>query len=216
MIKNIVVYGSGGFAREISWLIHSFPDQPYKVVCYIDDNVEKHGAIVDDIEVLGLEQARMKYPDAKLVGAIGTPGSREKVMYKAMDSGFEFISFIHPNVVMSERVEIGTGVLICAGNILTTNIHIGDHVHINLDCTIGHDVKIGDYATLAPGVHLSGNVHIGNRVYIGTGANIINGTEDSPLIIENDAIVGAGACVIKNVTAGDTVVGIPAKSIQKR
>jgi len=211
---NIVVYGAGGFAREAAWLIHSIPDQLYKVVCFIDDNVEKHGLSLDDIQIMGLEQARIKYPDAKLFGAIGTPVSREQVMNKARKLGFEFLSFIHPNVETSKRVDIGTGVIICAGSILTTNIVIGDHVHINLDCTIGHDVKIGDYATLAPGVHVSGNVHIGSRVYIGTGANILNGTQDNPLIIDDDAVVGAGACVIKNVPPGETVVGVPAKSIK--
>jgi sugar O-acyltransferase (sialic acid O-acetyltransferase NeuD family) len=136
-------------------------------------------------------------------------------MNKAKETGFEFISLIHPNVEMSKWVEIGEGAVICAGNILTTNIWLHDHVQINMDCTIGHDVVMGDYATLAPGVHLSGYVHVGKRVYIGTGANIVNGTKDNPIIIGDDAVVGAGACVIRSVPSGDTVAGVPAKSIKR-
>lgn len=116
---------------------------------------------------------------------------------------------------MSQWVEIGEGTVICAGNILTTNIVLGKQVQINLDCTIGHDVMMQDYATLAPGVHVSGCVHIGKRVYIGTGAVIINGTPDHPLVIEDDAVIGAGAVVTRPVPPGVTVVGVPARPLQK-
>jgi len=62
---------------------------------------------------------------------------------------------------------MGEGVVICAGCILTTNIKIGNHVQINLDCTIGHDVIMDDYSTLAPGVHLSGYVSLGKKSLCG-------------------------------------------------
>jgi acetyltransferase-like isoleucine patch superfamily enzyme len=107
-------------------------------------------------------------------------------------------------------------VVVCAGSILTTDIAVGNHVQINLDCTIGHDVELDDYATLAPGVHVSGYVSIGRRAYIGTGATIINGTADRRLTIACDAVVGAGACVTRSVESGVTVVGVPAKPIGKQ
>ena len=110
---------------------------------------------------------------------------------------------------------MGRGIVICAGNILTTDITIGAHVQINLGCTIGHDVELHDYATLAPGVHVSGYVTIGRRVYIGTGATIINGSAERRLVIHDDAVVGAGACVTRSVADGLTVVGVPAKPISK-
>jgi sugar O-acyltransferase (sialic acid O-acetyltransferase NeuD family) len=136
-------------------------------------------------------------------------------MEKAADAGFDFATIIHPRVERSEWIEIGVGTVICAGNILTTNIVLGRHVQINLDCTVGHDVIMGDYTTLAPGVHVSGWVHFGQRVYVGTGAVIINGTQESPLLIGDDAIIGAGACVTKSVPPGLTVVGVPARPLQR-
>ncbi len=213
---DVVIYGGGGFAREVAWLVNSLKEDCKKVVCFVDDDKERHGLFLNDIPILNLEEAWASFPNARIVGGIGSPGTRELVMNKAKELGFDFLSLIHPNVEMSKWVEIGDGVVICAGNILTTNITLHDHVQINLDCTIGHDVIMGKYATLAPGVHLSGNVHLGKRVYIGTGAIVINGTKENPIIIDDDAVVGAGACVIKNVPSGDTVVGIPAKSIKGR
>ena len=162
---------------------------------------------------MDLEMARKKFPEAKVVGGVGTPKTREILVGKAALAGFDFETIVHPKVERSRWIEIGVGTVICAGNILTVNIRLGKHVQINLDCTIGHDVVMDDYSTLAPGVHISGYVRLGKRVYIGTGAVIINGTEDSPIIIGDDVVVGAGACVNKSIPAGLTVVGVPAKPV---
>lgn len=211
--KSVVIYGAGGFARELAWLIKSTYGDDKKVMGFIDDDENNQGKILNDIPVFSLKDAKVTYPDARIIGGIGSPKTRENVINKALKAGFSFLSVIHPNVEISNYVEIGNGVVICAGSIITTNVVLRDHVQINLDCTIGHDVIMDDYSTLAPGVHVSGHVHIGERAYVGTGANIINGTEDKPLIIQNDVIIGAGACVINNVPAGQTVVGVPAESI---
>ncbi len=89
-------------------------------------------------------------------------------------------------------------------------------MQINLDCTVGHHVVMDDYTTLAPGVHVSGWVHFGQRVYVGTGVVILQGTQDPPLTIGEDAAIGAGAVVTKSVPPGVTVVGVPARPVQKR
>lgn len=207
--KQIAVYGASGFGREVVWLIQTC--NTYDVVCFIDDNVKKQESVLNDIPVMSLEQARREFPKAKVVCGVGIPKTREILMKKASSIGFDFETIIHPRVEHSQWVEIGKGTVICAGNILTTNIVLGQHVQINLDCTVGHDVIMGDYTTLAPGVHVSGWVHFGKRVYVGTGAVMINGTKEDPILIGDDAIIGAGAVVTGNVPPGVTVVGVPAK-----
>ena len=206
--KKIAVYGAGGFGREVAWLAETAlidgkgDGKGVEVVCFIDDDESICGSILNDIEVLSLSDAKKKYPDARVVSGIGVPKIREITMQKAAAAGFGFVSLVHSRTEMSQWIEMGEGTVICAGNILTTNITIGKHVQINLDCTIGHDVMMDDYATLAPGVHISGCVHIGKRAYIGTGAVISNGTQDKPLVIGDDVIVGAGACVTKSISYG--------------
>ena len=209
---QIAIYGASGFGREVAWLIQIC--NSYKAVCFIDDNISKHGTSLNGIPVMSLEQAREKFPNARVVGGVGAPKIREKLMKKACMGGFAFGTIIHPRVEYSQWIEIGIGTVICAGNILTTNIRLGKHIQINLDCTIGHDVIMGDFTTLAPGVHVSGWVHFGKRVYVGTGAIIINGTEENPIIIGDDAVIGAAAAVINDVPAGGTVVGVPAREIR--
>ena len=210
--QQVMIYGAGGFAREVAWLAESCG---IDVAAFIDDNPALYGTRINDIAVYDLATAYARFPHAAVVGGIGAPRTRQRVMDKAAAQGFATTTLIHPRVERSRWITIGAGTVICAGNTLTTNITLGQHVQINLHCTVGHDVIMGDYTTLAPGVHVSGWVHIGKRVYIGTGAVIINGTEEHPLIIEDDSVIGASACVTKSVGAGTTVVGVPAKPLQK-
>ena len=215
--KQIAIYGGGGFAREVAWLVQAcnVGADLYKVVCFIDDDETAHGSTLNGIPVMGLEETSSRFPDARVVGGVGSPQTRQRLMEKAAEAGFGFETIIHPRVERSQWMETGAGTVICAGNILTVNIVLGQHVQINLDCTIGHDVVMGDYTTLAPGVHVSGCVHFGQRVYVGTGAVIINGTQDAPIVIGDDVMIGAGACVTKSVPAGLTVVGVPAKPLKR-
>lgn len=215
---QVAVYGAGGFGREVSWLAESVAVEgcKLKVVCFIDDDESLQGTSLNNLNVLTLHETREIYPNAYVVSGIGVPKLRELTMEKAHTAGFAFLTLVHPRTEMSKWIEIGEGTVICMGSILTTNITIGKHVQINLDCTIGHDVSMEDYATLAPGVHVSGCVHMGKRVYIGTGANVINGSKGKPIVIGQDAVIGAGACVTQSIPPGETWVGVPARPVVKK
>lgn len=212
-MAEVVIYGGGGFAREVAWLAESCQDQgePYEVVAFVDDDRQQQGRILNGIPVVSLDTAAAKHQGARIVAAVGDPATRKTIMERAELSRWVPATLVHERTELSRFVEIGEGTVVCAGNILTINIRLGRHVHVNLDCTIGHDVILGDFTTLAPGVHVSGWVHMGERVYVGTGAVIINGTAERPIIIGDGAVVGAGACVTKSVASDVTVVGVPAR-----
>lgn len=211
-MAEIVIYGAGGFAREVAWLAE---ESGFSVRAFVDDNPDRWGDLLNEIPVMSLEQASSRFPQAQMVVAVGAPKTREALSKKAEQLGFKFATLVHPEARRSKWVEIGEGAVITAGNILTTNIRLGKHVQINLNCTIGHDVIMEDYATLAPGVHISGWVYVGRRAYIGTGAVILNGKQGEPIVIGEDAVVGAGAVVTKSVLPATTVVGVPARPLQR-
>jgi len=212
-MAHIAIYGAGGSAREVAWLVEATGN--HQPICFIDDDETRWKESINGIPVMSLNRARLQYPDAKVVGGIGASRIRQRVIKKAMRAGFAFETIIHPRVERSRWITIGDGTVICAGCIITTNITIGAHVQINLDCTICHDSILEDYVTLAPGVHVSGCVKIEEGAYIGTGASIINGSRDQFIVIGRDAIIGAQACVTRSVDAGATVVGVPAKLLQR-
>ncbi|MEO7041577.1 MAG: acetyltransferase [Gemmatimonadaceae bacterium] len=208
--QQIAIYGAGGFGREVAWLLSEREDAgEVNVSCFIEDGLVVK-RVLNGKPVLSFDDFRARNDDALLAIAVGDPRSRRHLAAKSEAAGYAFATLIHRSVQKSEFVQIGSGAIICAGSIITVNITIARHAHINLDCTIGHDVRIGDFATIAPGVHVSGNVHIGCGAYIGTGATIVNGSSDQPLLIGEGAVIAAGACVTKSTAANALYAGIPA------
>jgi len=212
-MKNLAIYGAGGFGREVAWLVKSLQGN-WDLVCFVDDDPSFVGQIVHNIPVMDLESAVRGFPDVAVVSAIGSPRNREASIEKVKALGLGAVTLVHPETEMSKLVHIGEGTVICCNCTVTVDVEIGRHVHINIHCTIGHDVILQDYATLAPGVHVSGHVHLGKRVYVGTGAVFVNGSKENPIIIGDDTIIGAGAVVTTSLSGG-TWVGVPARPLHK-
>ena len=206
----LIIYGAGGMARELAWLAESCPEAGV-LVAFLDDDAREHGRVVNGIPVLGLPEAARRYPGARVVAGVGDPALRQRLAQCALDVGLIPTTLIHPRVERSRFVEIGEGTVICAGSHISPNVILGRYVQINRSCDVSHDVIMSDYATLAPGVKVSGRVRIGARAYIGTNASIINGEAEAPLVIGDDAVIGAAACVTRDIAPGTTVVGVPAK-----
>lgn len=217
-LKRVVIVGAGGFGREVLWLIRERNEyaiektgQPlYQIAGFVTSEAKENDDQLCDVPILGSYDWFLTNRDAYAVCAIGNPRTRQLVVRQLTNMGVEYFSIIHPSVRMSRYVEIGEGSIVCAGTILTTQIKVGKHVHINLNSTIGHDVTIGDFSTIAPGANVSGNVYIGQGCDVGTNSSIIQG-----LNVGMGATIGAGALVNKDVDENTVVVGVPAKSIKK-
>lgn len=214
-MQKFVIIGAGGHAREVLDIVEACKDarQNYEMLGYlVDTRYGLPGTIVNDKPILGdFTWLAQHASEVQVICGVGDPAVRKRLIVRALDCGARFCNIIHPSAIITRRITIGEGIMIAAGSILTNQIHIGNHVHINLDCTIGHDAVLEDYATLSPGVHISGYVTLGEGCYIGTGANIIDRKT-----IGAWSIVGAGSAVIMDVPPYSTVVGVPAKVIKTR
>jgi len=212
-MRKIAIIGAGGFGREVKMLIDQInhTEKKYEFIGFYDDNIPIDSE-VNGFKILGTvdELEQINY-SLEIVISIADPLIKKKI-YETLNknNNLNFPSIIHPNVLIGEdEVVIGYGCIICASNIITVNIIIGNFVILNLGCTIGHDTNIGDYCSFMPSVNISGEVIIENSVYVGTGAKIIN-----LLTIGNSTIVGAGAVVSASLPEKCTAVGIPAKPIK--
>lgn len=213
IMKNIAIYGAGGFGREVHLLIQQIneKDQQYDFIGYFDDGIEK-GYIVNDYPVLGgIDELNNWKEHINLTIAVGDPIIKRKIISNITNIKVSYPTLIHPNVLIGDMKfnTIGNGCIICASVIITVNINIGNFVILNLSCTIGHDSSIGDFSSFMPTVNVSGEVNVGTEVYIGTGAKIIN-----QLTIGNKTVIGAGAVVAKSLPANCTAIGVPAKVIK--
>jgi len=211
-MKDIVIIGAGGFGREVKWLIERINQNTkiWNLIGFIDDGLDINTNI-NGTPVIGNVDYLIDYHEnIAVVCAIGSSNTRKKVIEQLKaNKNIEFPNLIDPSVIMSNTVNLGNGIIICVGNILTVNIELGDFVIINLDCTIGHDAKLKSYVTLYPSVNVSGNVSIGELTEVGTGTQIIQGKN-----ILNGTIIGAGAVVTKDIPSKCTAVGSPAKPIK--
>ena len=194
---ELAIIGAGGFAREIKAAIG---DPSIKF--FIDDKYmnTKSG-------VYGLSQFDPeKY---QVVVAVGDPTDRADIIGR-LPKNTQYFTFIDPSAqIHDDNIQIGEGSIICAGTIITTNIKIGKHAHLNLLTTIGHDTQIGDYFTTAPGAKISGNCIIKDRVYFGTNSSVRQKVD-----ICNDVTIGLNAGVVKNINESGVYVGVPARKIK--
>jgi sugar O-acyltransferase (sialic acid O-acetyltransferase NeuD family) len=181
---------------------------------FIDDCAG--GSTINGHDVLAFENF-LSIPASLRSAAIAVAGSRlrQELDAKCAFAGVELIEVRAPSVVEMDDVEIGAGALLSPFVTLTSNIRIGRCFHANLYSYIEHDCRIGNFVTFAPAVRCNGNVHIHDHAYIGTGAVIRQGTAGKPLVIGEGALVGMGAVVTRDVPAGATVVGNPAKPLVK-
>ena len=213
-LNKIAVMGAGGFGLEVVALIEQINAQSPKwdIVGFFDDNLPK-GEIINGYSVIGgIDEINELNDNIALVVAVGNPKTKKKIIEKIYNHKIDYPVLIHPSVIIenSRFVEIGEGSIICAGNILTTNIILGKHVLLNLSCTIGHEVNICDYSSFMPSCNISGEVFIGECSYWGTASKVINQKK-----IGNNTVVGAGSLLIHDVPDNATVVGVPARILKK-
>lgn len=213
-LQSVAILGAGGHAREVLDVVDAINAMTptFKMLGFVvDPEYGAAGEIINDHPILGGFDWLGQHTSVQVICGVGYPELRRQLTQRAQRYGVEFCTLVHPQSVTTRWLTMGTGVVISAGCVLTNQIVIGAHAHINRNSTVGHDCDIGAFVTLSPGVNCSGNVTIGEGCFVGTGANIIEG-----LNIGAWSKIGAGSTVIKDVEANHTVVGTPARSVRQR
>lgn len=212
-MRDIVIFGAGGQARDVAFLIDEINRQEpqWRILGFVETQAERVGQRVGKYEVHCSEEQLDDMEVAAAIG-IGTPSTIDKIISRFGNRGnIEFPNLIHPGTIWDQqRIQLGRGNVICAGNIFTTDIVIGSFNLFNVGSTYGHDTQIADCCVFNPGVNLSGGVQVGSRCLVGTGAQVLQ-----YLKIGDDVTIGAGAVVTDDVAGGMTVVGVPAKPINR-
>ncbi|MBX9679775.1 MAG: NeuD/PglB/VioB family sugar acetyltransferase [Gemmataceae bacterium] len=211
-MNDLVIFGAGGHGREILDAVRAVNhvSPRYRFLGFIDDgNVDRELLDRQGAAYLGDRFVLLRLRVHYLLG-IGSSATRRRLDAMIGDAA-EPDTLVHPTAQVGSHVRMAPGVLLAVGAVVTTNVTVGRHSHLNVKAVVSHDCRIGDFVTISPGALINGNVDIEDDALIGAGAIVLPGCR-----IGRGAVVGAGAVVIDDIPPEATVVGVPARSIHVR
>ncbi len=138
--------------------------------------------------------------------ALGDNKLRQRVTLKLQELGFSFATAIAQSAYVSPSAIVGSGTVIMPKVVVGASAKIGQGVVLNTASSVDHDVDIGDFVHVAPGCHLAGNVRVEQGAMLGIGTCVIPERH-----IGAWAILGANSTVVRDVPAGTTYIGTPAR-----
>jgi sugar O-acyltransferase (sialic acid O-acetyltransferase NeuD family) len=209
-LAPIVIIGAGGHGRETLDIIEAInkKEPQWDFLGFLADGEKRPDlSIQRGAQILGGVDKLSEFDSSYVIG-IGLGTARKEIEEFANSCGKQAATLVHPTASLGSQVHLESGCCVAAGAILTTNITVGRHTHIDIACSISHDVIIKNWCTLAPRVSVAGWVHIEEGVTIGIGAVLRD-----RVTIGANAMIGAGSVVIDDVSPGAVVAGVPARSI---
>lgn len=205
---KLLIYGASGLAKEVyDIVVRSMPDR-YEKIYFIDDFVEEAPFYLsetihfDSIPTLFMGEME----ELEGIVAVGEPVHRQKLTEKFEKQGIRLATIVDSSALISPTASVAEGSIICEMTTIHANVQIGKGVLIQPFANIGHDISIGEYSVISSACAPGGATVFGKRVYMG-----MNATSKEKLVFGDDVIIAMGAAVFRDVEAGATVVGNPAR-----
>ena len=206
----LVIFGAGGFGREVLLLLRQLNEaHPTWTLRGFYDDQTPASATIGGLPYLGTAADLNASTEPLAVAvAVGSSAGRAAVVAKLTSPNLRFPAIVHPEVAWQpyQNVAVGEGTIIQKGVILMTDLRVGRFVVLNAGTIIGHDSVVEDFCSLMCHVDLSGYAHVETGCYLGTKSTIIQGRR-----LGAHSTLGAGAVLVHDLPAGVTAVGVPAR-----
>lgn len=207
-MKEIAIYGAGGFGREVACLIRKINEKGtiWNFIGFFDDGIAK-GSRNEYGEILGgITELNSWVNELGVVVAIGAPKILFKVVSQITNTKVSFPNLIAPDMIFLDEqcVKMGRGNIVCSACWISCNVTLGDFNVLNVGVTIGHDSCLGNFNSLMPATRISGNVDVGDRNFFGVSAIVLQ-----QIRIGYDTVIGAGSLILRKTKDGVTYIGNP-------
>lgn len=212
-MKDIAIYGFGGFGREIASIIYSINriEQQWNIIGFFDDGVpvgtaNKYGRVLGGIQVLNAW-----HTDLNVVFAIASPAILQKLTSAIHNPNVSFPNIIAPTVLYfdADNVKMGQGNVLCHSCRVSCDVSLGNFNLLNGAVSLGHDVVLGSYNMLQPETRISGEATVGDANFFGVRSLVLQ-----RLKIGNNTRIGTGSVIMRNTKDGMTYFGNPAKILK--
>jgi sugar O-acyltransferase (sialic acid O-acetyltransferase NeuD family) len=210
MTERLILVGGGEFARELINWTEDLVDQGKSIAVtgFLDDNPDALKGFQYPVAYLGTIQSYVPQAGDSLLMAVGNPKVKKSLYADLKKRGCTFATLIHPSAVVARTATLGEGIVVCPQAFVSADAVVGDLCAINGSASVGHDVKLGSFATLSAHVDLTGWVSVDECVFFGSGARVLPKVK-----IGYGARIGAGAVVMRSVSAEAVVYAPPAKRL---
>lgn len=198
--RRVVVFGGGDFARVAH--VYLRDDSPHEVVAFTVDADYLDTTEIAGLPVVPFEEIERSHPPGEYavhvaVGFSRINRTRADAYARCKSLGYEFITYISSNAIVSRDVQIGENCFIFEANVIQPFVRLGNDVVLWSGNHIGHDSVIGDHCFVASHAVISGNVTVGASCFVGVNATVRDGVTIAP-----DCVLGAGALIMKDTERG--------------
>lgn len=213
-MKDIAIFGAGGFGKEVACLINRINEQEptWELIGFFDDGKEK-GEQISHFGVClgGVQELNEWQEDLSVAVAVGNSITVRKIVEKITNTHVSFPNLIHPNFYLTDKetYQMGIGNIIQGACVASCDVTLGNFNVLNGAICIGHDATIGSYNTLMPATRISGEVKIGNFCFFGVGSIVLQ-----QIKMGDNVRLAAGSVLMTKPKSGFLYLGVPAKKTE--
>lgn len=218
----MLIVGGGGHALVVAeaalglgWSIAGFLDDGSSPVLATGEPAARHLGRLGDLAkhvrgedgrgravILAMGDARVRRSVIEALGAMAARDATAPPLPLPPPA-----TIVHPTAVVSPTARLGRGVFVGPRAVVHTRAVVGDHAIINTGAIVEHECVVGENVHIAPGSILGGRARVEPDALVGIGARVMLSR-----VVGRGAVVGCGAVVIRDVAAGATVAGVPARA----
>jgi len=212
-MKDIAIYGAGGFGREVACILNKINEinKTWNLIGFLDDGIIPGESISHFGKVIGgLSFVNEYKKPLSIVFAIGTPSIIKKIVSNISNTLIEYPNIIHPEAFFADKssLKIGRGNVVVRACSFSCDVVIGDFNQLNSISSLAHDVKIGSYNVFMPLSRISGGVEIGDLNTFGIGSVVLQYIK-----VGNNTRIAPGSYIMRKTRDGFLYVGNPARKI---